>query len=408
MVAELRLDQTIVTGLTDVVKAPVVESLYHLALLHTGVQAAVGSRAILRVRFRQLREALLALVTLLKLLQQLLGLLTASFPGGILEGIGADVLAGGPLGHNQHMAHIHGLCVSGQAAGSVGLLVGCEVILHLLIGGSILFAQVGEVHTARVVQVQEMLVIFQIRAGADIAQKQRFGVFKAVHFRRLFQIFHRGIQLCLHFRVQLVSGFLRLRGGGLIVAPAVQGTGKEELLPGAWIIRHGAGLHIQRLGGIHPQHRCVGTIAAEEVANLCPVEHLKLAVGQGVVPHTGHHGILRRNNIGIGSGVGALGRLVIGISIGRDGSGGFRFGHSLHGGVRLFLRGNRHTHPGVNQRDDQRCQHHHSGNHQCGFARGHFLFFLVILAAVRTDRCSFRQLSLTEFTFCHEKILISP
>ena len=68
MIAELGLHQAVVTGLADIVKAPVVESRHHLPLLNPGVQAAARGRAVLRMGLGKLSEALLALVALLKLL----------------------------------------------------------------------------------------------------------------------------------------------------------------------------------------------------------------------------------------------------------------------------------------------------------------------------------------------------
>ena len=349
VIAELRLHDAVVAGLAHIVKAPVVECLHHLTLGNPGVQAAVGGGAVLGIGLGQLGKAVLALIPLLPLGKQFLGLLAAGFPGGIVKGIGADIVGGRALGHHQNVAHVHGLIVLGQAVLLIGLGIVVKVLLHFLVRRLLGLAQVGEVNAAGVVELQEMAVVVQGSAHAHIVLQQFLGVFKAVQGSALLQILNGGVQLGLGFLVQLEAGGFRLGSGGLVVAPAVQGACQEELLPGALGIGNGAGLHIQRLGRIQADIGGIGAVAAQEIPNLRPVEHLQLTVGQGVIAHPGNHRVVGGNHILVRGGVGALGGFVIRVAVG--GNGGRSLGFAYLGG--LHCRGG----TAIHAQENHRCQH---------------------------------------------------
>ena len=170
------------------------------------------------------------------------------------------------------------------------------------------------------------------------------------------------------------------------------------MLPGALGIGNGAGLHIQRLGRIQADIGGIGAVAAQEIPNLRPVEHLQLTVSRGVIAHPGNHRVVGGNHVLVRGGVGTLGGFVVGISIG--GNGGGSLGFAYLGG--LHRRGGAAIHAQENHRCQHSQQNGHAHNHQGNLGRAQFDLLVIIVSAGEAFGRGFRQARLIVLVFFHE------
>ena len=433
------LHQAGVTGNPGILEAPCLKFGHHLALVHVGVQTAVGNAvtvdiiAVSSMLVGQSAEAFLGLVTGQILVQNVLSLHLSLCPGFLRSHSIAVGIGGIDFGHDQNVAHVHILVFLGDAVFRSFCLMLLEVSFQSGIRGVELLAQTGVVLVAQVVIGHILHIVLDLRTGAHVVNHHFLGIGKAVRQCAFVHALFQRCQIVRGFLIHLEGCQLCFSGHGTVVAPGADGIAKEELLPGT-AFHNTADLGIQGLGVIQTEVHGIRAVLLQEGLNLQPVVNLQLCVGQFIVTGGCHNGIHGGDDFLIGDGVAALAGFVIGIAVSGNGSGNGFF-RCRSGG---FLGRNRGivclaAHAAGHQTDQQRHQNHNSHYRNSDLTGGSLLFFLdfhssffrgfchgffhhssllgshnffhslfaVILAADRAEISVFRHLRLTIFANFH-------